>query len=214
MDIREIVEIPELPAVDHFPPGVVHSVLFAMLGETPEACRSDRSLMKVFTLLNHVTDKAVREYSAARDSVRELASIEIFDAITLEIVGNAGQQLRLATDHLETCLDATHRGMCAVALFRERGFGASAPRADQGAVDRLKYIRDTVQHAPDRLLEDPEQLRRGRLPIGPEDPYGIRLREYELTIGTDQPLTYVELVSLMENCYRTAQVIGGRTVLS
>jgi hypothetical protein len=173
-------------------------VLFAMLGETPEDFNSDRSLVRVYTLLNHVTDKAVREYSAALESVRTFDSIELGDAITLDKVSSMGQQLRLAADHLQTCLDATHRGMCAVALFRKRGFGTSASRPDQGSVKRLKNIRDTVQHAPDRLLEEPEQLRRGRLPFGPEDPYGIRLREHELTIGAEEPLTYLELMGLME----------------
>lgn len=166
-----------------------------------------------FTHLNHVTDKAVREYCAARKSVRNLASIDFGDAITLDKLGSAGQHLRLATDHLETCLDATYRGICATALLRKKGFGTNAARPARGAVKRLEKIRDATQHTINRLLD--ENLKPGwtPFPFGPEDPYGIRLRERELTIGAEQPLTYVELVDLMESCYRTAQAIGGRTVL-
>jgi hypothetical protein len=209
MDVRQIIAAPILPAVDHLS-GALHSVAFAMLGESTEALRADRRFLMAYTHLNHVTDKAVREYIAAQEVVRKFESIKFGDTIAMDKIGVLGQQRRLVTDHLETCLDATHRGVCAADLLRKSGFGKDAPRPDRGAVKRLKKIRDTSQHTINRLLD--EKLKPEWLPFGPEDPYGIRLLEHELKIGADEPLTYVELVGVMENCYRTAQAIGGRTV--
>lgn len=160
-----------------------------------------------------MTDKAVREYIAARDVVRNFQSIKFGDTITPKMVGILGQQRRVVADHLETCLDATHRGVCAVRLLRKRDFGNGARHPNQDAVNRLKTIRDPMQHTIDRLLEPDQDVNPARLPFGPEDPYGIRLLQHELKIGADEPLTYVELMGLMENCHRTALTIGGRTVL-
>lgn len=198
-----------LPTVDHFSERALHSAVFAMLGESTEALRADRKFVMAYTHLRHVTDKAVREYLAAEESVRNFDSIGWSEWETL---GHKGQHLRLATDHLETCLDATHRGISTALLLRKHGFGKGGPLPDQDAFGRLKRIRNTVQHTPDRLLEPPDlaEMQRGRLPFGSDDPYGIRLLQHELTIGSDKPLTYGELVGLMENCYLTAQDINDR----
>lgn len=52
MDNREIVDVPVLPEVGDFLMGALHSVAFAMLGESTEALRADRRFLMAFTHLN------------------------------------------------------------------------------------------------------------------------------------------------------------------
>lgn len=210
MDLREPVVVPVLPSVDHLPPAAVMSILFAMLGAVPTDLKAaGQPIQMAYNYLTRITDKAVREYNAAQNAVRESEAVVLGDPpIPFEKVASKGHLLRLATDHLETCLDATHRAICAVQLLRSKGIGADITSPDPDVVARLEHIRHAMQHALDRLIG--ENLRPGRRAFGPKDPYGLSPREHELMIGAEQPLTYVELVGLMEHCYRAAEVIGGR----
>ena len=179
-----------------------------MLGAVPDDIKADRRFLWTYVHLVRVTDKAIREYNCARDAVQKAEAITFSsDPVPPTEVANKAHYVMLGADHLETCLDATHRAVAAVALLRAKGIGATANRPARGAVKRLKAIRDAMQHTLDRLIA--ENLRQDRQAFGPDDPYGISPSEHDVTIGAERPLTYVELVALMENCYRAAQVIGG-----
>jgi hypothetical protein len=201
---------PVLPEVDHLPSTTFFTTFAVILGAVPDDIKNDRRFLWTYVHLVRVIDKAIREYTAARDAALKAAAIT-FDresVVPPNALANKGHYVMLVTDHLETCLDATHRAVAALALLRTKGIGTSAKPLDSDAVERLKDIRDAMQHTPDRLIA--EGLRRDRRPFGPEDPYGIQPAEHHVTIGAERPLTYVELVNLMEKCYRASEIIGGR----
>lgn len=200
---------PVLPAVDHLPSASVKTSLAVLLGAVPADIKADRRFLWIYVHLVRVTDKAIREYNAARDATRKAKSITFSSGpVPPAEVADKGHYVMLGADHLESCLDTTHRAVEAVALLRKKGIGASVKMPAPDAVKRLKGIRHAMQHALDRLIA--EDLRKGRQAFGPGDPYGISPSEHQVTIGAEQPLTYVELVDLMESCYRAAEVIGGR----
>jgi hypothetical protein len=180
-----------------------------MLGAVPEDLKADRRFLWTYVHLTRVTDKAVREYNAARDVIRESESI-VFSGPVVGPgeVANKSHYVMLYTDHLESCVDATHRAVSAGKLLRDKGIGMSASIPDRHAAGRLARIRNAMQHTVNRLIG--EDLRPGQHAFGPDDPYGINPLKHGLTIGAEPSLTYLELVGLMETCYRAAEVIGGR----
>lgn len=209
MTLGPPVVAPKLPSVDHLPPAAVQSMFNAMIGALPADLRAaDLRIRMAYNHLTRLADKAIREYQSARNAVQAFDSITLSESVPFEVVGEKGYQLRLVTDHLENCLDATHRSVCAAKLFRDKGIGPNAPVPDKRAADRLTGMRHALQHSLERLIG--ENLRADRRPFGPKDPYGLCPLEHELTIGAEPPLSYAELVGLMESCYRAAEVIGGR----
>lgn len=92
----------------------------------------------------------------------------------------------MACDHLETCVDATHRAIEAAKALREVGVGKEAPQPNPASVKRIQELRHAVQHTNHRLI-DTESLRPDRRAFGPEDPYGIAADRDHLVIGAEDP---------------------------
>ena len=153
---------PVLPAADHLPSASVNTGLAVLLGAVPPDIKADRRFLWTYVHLVRVTDKAIREYNSARDATLKAAAITFSsDPVPPGELANKAHYVMLGTDHLETCLDATHRAVEAVALLRTKGIGTSAKIPDPDAVDRLKNIRDAMQHALDRLIA-PRTIATGR----------------------------------------------------
>ena len=195
---------PVLPPVDHLPSVMLQRTILVALNAIPDELKT-HGIRWTYVHMVRLTEKAIREYNAARNAYAEADSIdesEEGDSVWVRKAHLAG----CGTDHLDTCVDATHRAITAAKRLFGKGIGSAADLPDQDASNRLNAIRDAMQHADDRLMAD--NLRAGRLPFGPGDPFGINPREDELTIGAEKPVRYVELVGLMESCYRFADVGG------
>jgi hypothetical protein len=203
---------PVLPPLE-LEPALVLNTFGALIGAMPDHLKADIRLAYLHAHLVRVTDKAAREYNVARSLILAWGAplpsdVEMIPWDETGAFLTKAHSLAVSTDHLESCIEATHRATNAVAMFRKKGIGTKTVVLDAGAVRRLKEIRDAMQHMIHRLFEI--DLQKGRRAFGSQDPYGISPREYELTIGAEDPLTYVDLVSLIEGCYRSAEGIGGR----
>jgi hypothetical protein len=181
-------------------------LLLRQKGGVPPSLKADRRYLWGYVHLTGLVDKAIREYNAARNAAREYGlEIDSSDRRTPDMVPH----YLVACDHLETCIDATHRAVEAAKALRDAGVGEEAPQPNPASVKRIEEIRHAVQHTHHRLI-DTDSLRPNRRPFGPEDPYGISAEKDYLVIGAEAPLTYVELVELVQACYLASEVIGDR----
>lgn len=193
-----------MPTLDHLRSVVLLRMVYVFLNALPERMRDDRRFRWTYVHAFRMCDKAIREYQAARQAFGEAETITISSDDSS--VARKGQLVMEATDHLDTCVDATHRALAAAQILRVNGIGTDMLAPDTSAVRRLNAIRDAMQHAEERLIAD--NLRPGRLAFGPDDPYGISAREHDFTIGAETPVTYEEIAALLEGCYRFADVGG------
>jgi hypothetical protein len=202
----KVPETPELPPLDHLPQASLRArALIRCKGGVPADLKADRRYLWGYVHLTGLVDKAIREFNAARDAGREYGSQKTEGGGSLDMV----PYLLRASDHLETCVDATHRALETSDALRDAGVGTQAPKPNVDSVRRLEEIRHAVQHTTHRLI-DTDSLHRKRRPFGPQDPYGIAPKKDHLVIGAEQPLTYVELIDLIEKCYWAGELIGDR----
>lgn len=179
------------------------------MGGTVEL-RADRPALCAYIHMTRVADKAIREYNEAREG---------FEAVDFSSIAEPGDPARIseittvfnrafrASDHLESCVESTHRAVVMLDLLRGRGFGWHAQYPKSDTARRLKDIRDAMQHSGDRLIGD---LLPGRRAFDLEnlDPYCLSPRGDHVLIGSERPLKYVELIDLMATCYHAAKAIG------
>lgn len=189
--------------------------LIVRKGGVPAPLKANHGYLWGYIHLTRLVDKAIREYSAAREASRRHGEqiAEDWSTYTLEEHAGRPPYLLWASDHLESCVDATHRAVEAAKELRAAGVGTQAPQPNPESARRVSEIRHAAQHADKRLI-NPSGLRSDRRAFGPEDPYGISPGKHQLVIGAEEPLSYAELVALIENCYRTAELIGDRVALS
>lgn len=200
-----VPDIPELPLLDHLPQASMRArLLIRCKGGVPDNLKADRRHLWGYVHLTGLADKAIREYDAARECSQALKRRQ-GERGTPDMV----PYLLFCSDHLETCVDATHRAVEAAKALRDAGVGRQAAEPKSASVQRIREIRHAVQHTSHRLI-DTDKLHASRRPFGPQDAYGISARRDDLVIGAEDPLTYVELIDLIENCYRAAELIGER----
>ncbi len=154
-------------------------------------------MVSLFMNFVRLTDKAFREYDAGR------AELLVF----LEPSSWPGTAHYLrAVDHMENCVSAAHRAVLHARALREKQIGRAGPRLTQIQFDRLKYFRNAVEHSEEKLLGDTEFKKSSA--FGARDPFSIRPSNKALSIG-DHVLTYKELVSAIQKCHKTVEVIRG-----
>jgi hypothetical protein len=123
-----------MPSVDHLSNKSSLNVLLdrALSGQLAGVPR-DMTLIGLFTNFARLTDKALREYDAARAEL--LLYLEPSEGL------RTSPYLR-AIDHMENCIGAAHRAVLNATALRENGVGRGRPAADCPAG------RETPQRTP------------------------------------------------------------------
>jgi hypothetical protein len=158
----------------------------------------DRTMFGLFMNFSRLTDKALREYDAAR-------------AELLLYVSPLDGQLRVtpylrAIDHMENCVSSAHRAVLNAQALRANKIGRSGPRLTPRQEERLAFLRHAIEHSDEKLLG--LQKFKSSPPFDKTDPYSLRLANTSMVIGQNV-LTYKELVSIMTKCYKTIELIRG-----
>jgi hypothetical protein len=92
-----------IPAVDHLSnQGTLNVLLDRTLSGLPPGLPPDRTMVGLFMNFSRLTDKALREYDAARAELLRLVSPH---------VGLGTSSYLRAIDHMENCVSATHRAV-------------------------------------------------------------------------------------------------------
>ncbi len=154
-------------------------------------------MVGLFMNFSRLTDKALREYDAARAELLRFVSLR--DGL------RTSPYLR-AIDHMENCVSATHRAVLNARALQTNQIGRAGPRLTQRQEQRLAYLRNAVEHSDEKLLG--KQKFKNSPPFDKVDPYSLRLANTSMVIGKNV-LTYKELVSAMTKCHKTIEVIRG-----
>jgi hypothetical protein len=187
----------DMPPVDDMSNKNSHNVLLDRIySGVPADLRADRSLIGLFTNFARLTDKALREYDAARAELSLFASQGVL---------GTDRYLR-AIDHMENCIGATHRAVLNARALRENKVGRSGPRLTELQERRLGAVRHAVEHSDEKIRGIPKN--RKWPPFTAGEPYSLRLANRSMVIGANV-LMYNELVSGMAKMYRTIEAIRG-----
>jgi hypothetical protein len=107
---------------------------------------------------------------------------------------------------MENCISATHRAVLNAAARRENGVGRGAPRLTAMQEERLRNIRNAVEHADEKLLG--KQKYKKSPAFSKHEPYSLRLANTSLVIG-NQYLNYRDLVTAMTKTHAAIEHIRG-----
>ena len=185
-----------MPAVDHLSnKGTLNVLLDRTFSGLPAGLPPDRTMVGLFMNFSRLTDKALREYDAARAEL--LLYVSPPDGL------RTSPYLR-AIDHMENCVSATYRAVLNARALRENKIGRAAPRLTPLQEQRLARLRNAVEHSDEKLLGI--QKFKSNPPFNKVDPYSLRLANTCMVIGKNV-LTYKELVSAMTKCHKTIEVI-------
>ena len=187
-----------MPAVDHLSnKGSLNVLLDRTLSGIPPGLPPDRTMIGLFMNFCRLTDKALREYDAARAEL--LLFISPHDGL------RTSPYLR-AIDHMENCVGAAHRAVLNARALQANKIGRAGPRLTQLQEQRLAFLRNAVEHSDEKLLG--MQKFKNSPPFDKLDPYSLRLANTSMVIGKNA-LPYKELVSAMTKCHKTIEVIRG-----
>ena len=153
--------------------------------------------MGLFMNFCRLTDKALREYDAARAEL--LLYVALHDQVRV------GPYLR-AIDHMENCINATHRAVLNGLALRANNVGRAGPRLTQLQEQRLAQVRNAIEHSDEKLLG--KQKFKSSPPFDKIEPYSLRLANTSMVIGK-YVLRYKELASAITKCHMTIEVIRG-----
>jgi hypothetical protein len=185
-----------MPSVDHLSnKGTLNVLLDRTFSGLPAGVRPDRTLVGLFMNFSRLTDKALREYDAAR------AELFVYLAPGEGLL-RTSPYLR-AIDHMENCVSATHRAVLNARALRANRVGRGGPRLTPLQEQRLYHLRNAIEHSDEKLLG----RQHGRSPaFDPVDPYSLRLANTCMVIGKNV-LSYRDLVSAMTKCHATIEAI-------
>lgn len=187
-----------MPAVDHLSnKGTFNVVLDRTLSGLPAGLPPDSTMIGLFTNFCRLTDKALREYDAAR------AELLLF--VSPHDRPRIGPYLR-AIDHMENCVSAAHRAVLNARALQANKIGRAGPRLTQLQDQRLTHVRNAIEHSDEKLLGN--QKLKASPPFDRIDPYSLRLANTSMVIGKNV-LTYRQLVFAMTKCYKTIEAIRG-----
>ncbi|MFL6181190.1 MAG: hypothetical protein ACJ73J_02680 [Actinomycetes bacterium] len=187
----------KMPSVDHMSNrGSLNVVLDRRLSTIPGGLPKSPMLVGLFTNFVRLTDKALREYDAARAEL--LSYLEHSEWL------QTGHYLR-AIDHMENCASAIHRAVLNSSALRQHKIGRSGPQLTDRQETRLRELRNAIEHSDEKLLG---KQYRNSPPFASREPYSLRLANTSMVIG-GWVLTYRELVSVMTKMYRTIEAIRG-----
>jgi hypothetical protein len=121
----------------------------------------------LFMNFSRLTDKALREYDAAR-------------AELLDYVSPHDGELRIspylrAIDHMRNCVGAAARAVLNAKALRDNKIGRSGPRLTDRQDQRLAYLRNAIEHSDEKLLGK----KHGKSPVFDKvDPYSLREHQH------------------------------------
>lgn len=132
-----------MPAVDDISNrGTLNVLLDRTISGLPAGLPPDRTMVGLFMNFSRLIDKALREYDAARAELFLYAS---------SLDWGINSYMR-AIDHMENCISATHRATLNALALRENRIGRSAPRLTDLQEQRLRYLRNAIEHSDEKLL--------------------------------------------------------------
>ena len=184
----------DMPRVDHLSNrGALNVLLDRTVAGVPYAMPSTHTMTGLFMNFVRLTDKALREYDAARSEL--ITYLEPSDGL------RTGAYLR-AIDHVENCVSACHRAALNAKALRVNRVGRSAPRLTRLQEERLAHLRNAVEHSDERLLGPKSKT----IPaFSKAEPFSLRLANSSMMIG-HHVLTYKQLVAVMTKNYRTVEL--------
>ena len=186
-----------LPSVDHLSnKGMLNVLLDRTLSGIPAGLPPDRTMVGVFMNFSRLTDKALREYDAARAELIQYVSPGDF---------RPGIYVR-AIDHMENAIGAVCRAVLNARILRTAKIGRAGPDLTQLQFQRLAYVRNAIEHSDEKLIG--QQKFKTSPAFEKEDPFSLRLANTSMVIGA-HVLTYRALVSAMTKCHGTIEVIRG-----
>jgi hypothetical protein len=156
-----------IPDVDHmFNKNVLNDVLDRMFGGGP-AVMTDYMRMGLWINFVRLTDKALREYDAAR--------AELIDYVS--DIGGGNFNFRIspyvrAVDHMENAVSATHQAVLDLKALHERGVGAKKRLLTELHEERLRKLRHSVEQTNARSV-----VRSSRMRLALRGPPALRARE-------------------------------------
>jgi hypothetical protein len=187
-----------MPTVDLLSNKGTHNLLLdRAVSGIPAGLPPDRTMIGLFTNFSRLTDKALREYDAAR-------------AELLLYLSPGDGPLRTsfylrAIDHMENCVSATHRAVLNARALRAGKIGRGGPRVTPRQEQQLAFLRNAVEHSDEKLIGK----QHGKSPaFDKADPFSLRLANTRMVIGVND-LSYEDLVSAMTKCHKTIEVIRG-----
>jgi hypothetical protein len=187
-----------MPSVDHLSnKSTLNVLLDRTLAGLPTGLPPDRTMIGLFMNFSRLTDKALREYDAAR--------AELLLYVSPHVGLGTSSYLR-AIDHMENCISAVHRAVLNAKALRTNKIGRAGPHLTSRQEQRLTHLRHAIEHSDEKLLG--KRKSKSSPPFDKADPYSLRLANTSMVIGNNV-LTYKELVSAMTKCHRTIEVIRG-----
>ncbi|HEX6686062.1 MAG TPA: hypothetical protein VF062_25020 [Candidatus Limnocylindrales bacterium] len=187
-----------MPTVDHLSNnGALNVLLDRTLSGLPSGLPPVSSPVGLFMNFVRLTDKALREYDAARAEL--LLFVSPHPGLRIS------PYLR-AIDHMENCVNATHRAVLNAKALRENKIGRAASLLTDLQERHLANLRHAVEHSDEKLLS--KQKFKSSPPFDRVDPYSLRLANTSMVIGKNV-LTYKELVAAMTKCHNAVETIRG-----
>jgi hypothetical protein len=184
-----------MPDLGHLPSSnTVNVILNRTFVGLPPKLRS-YPMTGLFVNFCRLTDKALREYKAART-----------DLLTYASDNASPDYLARAIGYLENCIDATYRAVLNSEALRNSGVGRGAPRLTDNQRKSLKAVRDPIEHSDERLLIKSNWSSRPQFQQG--QPFALFVTNTQVVIGI-HTLTYRQLSSAIIKCQRTIEKIWG-----
>jgi hypothetical protein len=193
-----------LPSVDHmFNQGMLNVILDRTFGGPPAGVPRERPGVGLFNNLVRLTDKALREYDAARFELIDY--LRGRDDIPRQRGVRTSPYIR-AVDHMENVISALARGLSSRARLQALGFGRDAPRIPAALQQDVVRLRDMIEHADDRLTKG--STRPSRQPFKDQEPYAVRLENDWAWMG-DWKIDYRDLVTLITYLFEFIELLRG-----
>jgi len=128
-----------IPSVDHLSnKDTLNILLDRTLSGLPPGLPPDRTMVDLFMNFSRLTDKALREYDAARAELLLFVSPR---------VGLGTSSFLRAIDHMENCVSAIHRAVLNAQALQANKIGRTGPRLTQRQEQRLAYLRNAIEHS-------------------------------------------------------------------
>jgi hypothetical protein len=189
-----------MPSVDHMFNKNILNVNLERIFTGNQRIPTRRELKGIFVNLVRLTDKALREYDAARAEL--IRYVDVYESSFA-----VGPYVR-AIDHMENCIDTSYRAVLNARALYANGYGRKVLQLTDNQERRLRFIRNTIEHSDERLIGAPA----ARQPVfQASDPFTLRLANRVMIVGRDA-LTYRELAMVITKMYRTIEAIRGPSV--
>src|ERR1700749_1375824 len=132
-----------MPPVDHLSnKGTLNVLLDRAISGLPAGLPPDRTMVGLFMNFSRLTDKALREYDAARAEL--LLYVSPFDGL------RTSPYLR-AIDHMENCVSPTHHAVLNARALRASKIDRAGPRLTPRQEERLAHLRNAIEHSDEKL---------------------------------------------------------------